>query len=182
VIFVCYPCNFTLCFRCATLPLLASHKYDEHPLKLTYTIEDKFREYYCLICEEKRDQDHWFYYCEKCDFSAHPQCALGKYPYIKFGKTYKDEHHEHPFTFVRKTKYSPPCDVCNDHFDEIALECTQCKLTVHPRFGSHLKTEEYDCLQKLDEDEEAEQMKIKKGKEDELDEDEEAERDENGVK
>jgi hypothetical protein len=164
--FVCYPCNFNLCFRCATLPLLASHKYDEHPLKLTYTAEDIFGEYYCLICEEKRDQDYWFYYCEKCDFSAHPQCALGKYPYIKFGKTYKDEHHKHPFTFVRKTKYSPPCDVCNDHFDEIALECTQCELTVHPGFGfPEDEDKEYTCLQRLV-----------------IDEDEEAERDENGVK
>ena len=164
--FVCHPCNFTLCFRCATLPLLASHKYDEHPLKLTYTVKDRFEKYYCLICEEKRDQDHWFYYCEKCNFSAHPQCVLGKYPYIKFGKTYKDEHHQHPFTFVRKTKYSPPCNVCNDHFDEIALECTQCKLTVHPRFGSpEDEDKEYNCLQRLA-----------------IDEDEEAERDENGVK
>jgi len=25
----------------------------------------------------------WFYRCEKCDFDAHPECALRKYPYIK---------------------------------------------------------------------------------------------------
>jgi hypothetical protein len=144
--FVCSPCNFALCIRCATFPLASRYKYDEHPLKLTYTTEDKFKEYYCLICEEKRDSKDWFYYCAECDFSAHIQCVLGKYPYIKFGKTYKDEHHQHPFTFVRKTKESPSCEVCGEHFNEVALECTRCKLTVHPRFGDFKK----DCLQKLD--------------------------------
>jgi hypothetical protein len=96
--------------------------------------------------KKKRDPNLLFYYCAEYDFPAHPQCALGKYPYIKFGKTYKDEHHQHPFTIVQKTEYSPPCDVCGDCFDEVGLECTQCKLTVHPRFGDPEK----DCLKKLD--------------------------------
>ena len=142
-IFVCSPCNLFLDPSCATLPPTADHKYDEHPLKLTS--EDKSEEYYCLICEQERDPSHLFYYCAKCDFSAHPRCVIGKYPYIKFGKTYNDEHHQHPLTFVKKTKFSPPCDVCGDQFDEVALECTRCKLTIHPSFGDLKK----DCVEKL---------------------------------
>jgi hypothetical protein len=144
-VLVCSICNFALCLRCATLPLVVNHKYDDHPLKLTYSAEDKSGECYCLICEKVRNPNHLFYFCAECDFPAHPECAIGKYSYIKFGKTYKDEHHKHPFTFVPKTEYSSPCDACNLPFDGVALECTQCKLTVHPRFGFPQK----NCLRML---------------------------------
>ena len=76
-----------------------------------------------------------------CDFPAHRQCVLGKYPYIKFGRTYEDKNHQHPITFVRKTESSPPCDACGKTFDGMALECTQCKFNVHG-----LNSE---CMQKI---------------------------------
>ncbi|XP_059462656.1 uncharacterized protein LOC132191581 [Corylus avellana] len=58
-IFVCTStCDFTLGFECATLSLVARHKYDEHPLALTYVVEDDSEEYYCLICEEEMDQKY----------------------------------------------------------------------------------------------------------------------------
>jgi len=82
--FVCTDCDkFALCIRCATLPLVARHQHDIHLLKLSYTREDDSGEYYCLICEKERNHpDHWFYYCVKCDFSAHRQCVLGENQYI----------------------------------------------------------------------------------------------------
>ncbi|XP_062176251.1 uncharacterized protein LOC133881347 [Alnus glutinosa] len=82
--FVCTKCDkFALCIRCATLPLVARHQHDTHLLKLSYTREDDSGEYYCRICEKERNHpDHWFYYCVKCDFSAHRQCVLGENPYI----------------------------------------------------------------------------------------------------
>jgi len=64
--FRCTHCNeFTLCLRCATLPLVARYEYHTHLLKLSYTREDDSNEeYYCLICEEERDHpDHWYYSC-----------------------------------------------------------------------------------------------------------------------
>jgi hypothetical protein len=105
-VFVCIECEFALGFECAILPLVAQHEYDTHLLKLTRSTEDCFNEYYCLICEEERKPNHWFYYCGQCDFSAHSQCELGKYPYIKFGRALPNIDHEHPITFVQKTKYS----------------------------------------------------------------------------
>ncbi|XP_059462654.1 uncharacterized protein LOC132191579 [Corylus avellana] len=130
-VFECTACDFTLGFECATLLLVARHKYDEHLLALTYVAEEDSKEYYCLICEKERDPKYWFYYCAKCDFPAHPQCVLGKYPYIKFGQTFESSYHQHPFTFVQTTKYSPPCDACGNIIDIMALECTQCKFNVH---------------------------------------------------
>jgi hypothetical protein len=94
-IFVCTACDFALDFKCATLPLVTRHRYDEHPLALTYVVKDNSEEHYCLICEEEMSPKHWFYYCATCDFSTHPPCVLENYPYIKFGKTYKDKNHQH---------------------------------------------------------------------------------------
>jgi ribosomal protein L37AE/L43A len=59
-VFICTTCDFALGFECATLPLVAKHKYDEHPLALTYVAENNSGEYYCLICEEKRDSNIGF--------------------------------------------------------------------------------------------------------------------------
>ncbi|XP_059462643.1 uncharacterized protein LOC132191567 [Corylus avellana] len=130
-VFVCTECEFALGFECATLPLVARHEYDTHLLKLTSTAEDCFKEYYCLICEGKREPNHWFYYCTVCDFPAHPECVLGKYPYIKFGRALLNTDHKHPIAFVRKTEHSPPCDACRKHFNGIAVECTECKFIGH---------------------------------------------------
>jgi hypothetical protein len=133
-VFVCTKCDFILGIGCTNLPLVARHKYDTHLLKLTYAVEDNCREYYCLICEEKRDPNHWFYYCKECDFPAYTECVLGNYPRITIGSTYKSEYHEHPLTFVQKNKYSYQfCRGCYEDFlDEVALECSECKFKVHP--------------------------------------------------
>ncbi|XP_059446467.1 uncharacterized protein LOC132178015 [Corylus avellana] len=113
-IFICIECDFALGFECATLPLVARQEhYDDHLLKLTYIAEKHCGEYYCLICEKERYPNHWFYYCAICDFSAHSECVLGKYPYVKFGSTFMVKNdHQHPLTFVPKTESSRPCDAC----------------------------------------------------------------------
>jgi hypothetical protein len=133
--FRCTHCDeFTLCFRCVTLPLVARYEYHTHLLKLSYTLEeDSDEEYYCLICEEERDHpDHWFYSCVKCKFTAHSRCVLGENPCINYGRTFIDKDHEHPLTIVQKTKHSSPCNACGMSFVDAALECSQCKFKVHP--------------------------------------------------
>jgi hypothetical protein len=92
--------------------------------------EDDFGEYYCLIYEKERDNpDHWFYYCEKCKFTAHTWCVIGES--INYGRTFTRIGHEHPLTIVQKTILSPPCDECGKSFVDEAIECTQCKFIVH---------------------------------------------------
>ncbi|GLT51187.1 hypothetical protein SLA2020_246160 [Shorea laevis] len=83
--------NFFLCCRFLTRPLKVQHKFDEHPLKLTYEDPNKHDnplQHICWICEDRRDPQHWFYHCDECDFDAHTECVLGEYPYIKRGSFY----------------------------------------------------------------------------------------------
>ncbi|KAG7950719.1 hypothetical protein I3843_13G130200 [Carya illinoinensis] len=102
--FVCIEpkCNFALGFECAILPLVVKYEYDRHGLlKLTYSVEDDFGEYYCFIYEKERNPKQWFYYCGECDFAAHPKCILGKYPYIKYGSSFRFHLHEqHLLIFI----------------------------------------------------------------------------------
>lgn len=71
------------------LLLKAMHKYDNYLLRLTYITEDHCEaQYYCLICEQERDLNHWFHYCADYNFFAHLHCILKKYPYVKFGNAF----------------------------------------------------------------------------------------------
>ena len=118
--------------RRATLSVIVKYLYDTHLLKLSYTCEDDSKEYYCLIYEEEIDQlHHWFYYCAKRKFTAHPWCIIRENSCIKFGRTCIEKNHQHPLTIVEKTKYSSPCNGCGKSFINVALECTLCKFTVH---------------------------------------------------
>ncbi|XP_059452063.1 uncharacterized protein LOC132182749 [Corylus avellana] len=131
-VFLCKECNFALGFECATLPLKVEYELDRHPLLLTYTAENDYEDCYCLICEKERNPNQWFYYCEKCDFAAHPRCIVGRHPYIKYGRDFTWPDHQHPLNFVRRTEDSRPCDSCGEIFDEdVAINCTQCKSFIH---------------------------------------------------
>ncbi|GKV33459.1 hypothetical protein SLEP1_g41976 [Rubroshorea leprosula] len=86
-------CKFALDYRCMTRPLTAEHRFHHHPLKLTS--EDPYKDddgdpfqHMCEIYEDRRDPKLWFYRCYECDFDAHPDCVLGKYPFIKRGSIY----------------------------------------------------------------------------------------------
>ncbi|KAM3704705.1 hypothetical protein ACJW31_03G025700 [Castanea mollissima] len=80
----CTTCEFALDFKCATLPQTTRYKQHEHPFTLSFTAEDDSGEYYCDICEEERNPNHWFYYCADCTYPAHTKCILGEYPNRKF--------------------------------------------------------------------------------------------------
>ncbi|KAL6273128.1 hypothetical protein ACE6H2_023820 [Prunus campanulata] len=118
------------------------HKYDNHPLKLTYdSVTNDDDEYYCKICEGERDPKYWFYRCEDCDFDFHPDCVLGRYSKIKLGSTYKHDAHPHPVTLVDKIKsvipndkrYEDvsPCEVCHEPCEGLVYECSECNINIH---------------------------------------------------
>uniref|UniRef100_A0A2N9J523 Phorbol-ester/DAG-type domain-containing protein n=2 Tax=Fagus sylvatica TaxID=28930 RepID=A0A2N9J523_FAGSY len=130
-VFRCTTCEFALNFKCATLPLTTRYEQHEHPFILSYTAEDNSGEYYCDICEEERDPNHWFYYCAECSYPAHPKCIIGKYPNCKFGVAYKFNGHRQPLTFVEETKDHPPCDSCRGPCEELFYQCTQCNFNLH---------------------------------------------------
>ncbi|KAJ6870466.1 hypothetical protein NC652_036187 [Populus alba x Populus x berolinensis] len=130
----CAVCDFKLGMKCATLPYKERHEYDDHPLFLTYINENDYQPS-CIICEKDRDPKLWFYRCEQCDFDAHTECALGKYPYVKLGGVHTYRNHPHPLALVDKTgDYRPQgCVACGEPCDDFALECTDpnCSFIVH---------------------------------------------------
>ncbi|KAG8479874.1 hypothetical protein CXB51_029504 [Gossypium anomalum] len=132
--FCCKDCNFHLCAWCVMRPITVRHKCDEHLLTLTYDkINDYVKYHYCDICEKERDPKHWFYHCKTCDTSAHVNCVLGKYPFIKLGSTYNEGNHQHPLTFVKKIHYYPECVECGKPCEDLSLECAEpgCNYIVH---------------------------------------------------
>ncbi|PPD68439.1 hypothetical protein GOBAR_DD34679 [Gossypium barbadense] len=84
---------------------------------------------------ERRDPNLWFYHCAICDTSAHVNCVLGEYPFIKLGSTVKviEDAHEHPLTFVKKIYDYPNCRYCGERCLDFALECTGCNFIAHNR-------------------------------------------------
>ena len=96
-IFRCTTCAFALDFKCAALPTTTSYKKHKHLFTLCYTPEDDFDEYYCDICEKKRERKHWFYYCTDYGYFAHPKCVLGESPNVNADS-------DHLVSFTRRVR------------------------------------------------------------------------------
>nr|XP_028953907.1 uncharacterized protein LOC103454335 isoform X2 [Malus domestica] len=134
-------CNFQLCISCVKLPLTVRYKYDDHPLKLTYTsAKNDLDEYYCDKCEGIRDRKHWFYSCPDCDFECHPHCIRGRYPQVKLGGSYKHDDHQHNVALVDKRKseipndkreHLLPCSKCSEICQGLVCECLKCGINIH---------------------------------------------------
>ncbi|KAL5560384.1 hypothetical protein UlMin_036595 [Ulmus minor] len=78
-LFRCMECNFNIHFLCGPLPHTIKHDCHMDVLTLVDTIdEDELGEYYCDICEEKRDPRFRVYYCVNCKFVAHIHCAVSE--------------------------------------------------------------------------------------------------------
>lgn len=78
IYFTCTSCDFCLDYRCALLlPKTIRHKYNKHPLELSYSpIEDHKSQYFCEIGEEDLDPGkRWFYHSLKYGQSMHTACA-----------------------------------------------------------------------------------------------------------
>ncbi|XVE65141.1 hypothetical protein DITRI_Ditri07aG0157500 [Diplodiscus trichospermus] len=84
----CVVCRFSIHLYChPSVPKTISFKRHIHPLTLTkspfdyelnspeeaYNIDDDF---YCDVCEEKRDKENDVYYCERCRFIAEARCVI----------------------------------------------------------------------------------------------------------
>ncbi|XVE68398.1 hypothetical protein DITRI_Ditri09bG0065100 [Diplodiscus trichospermus] len=75
----CKGCNFYIHLECMPLPYRVKHRRHLHPLTLTYfVVEDDLEEYYCDMCETKRNPEHDVYYCEECTYIAHIDCVISE--------------------------------------------------------------------------------------------------------
>ncbi|KAG7969973.1 hypothetical protein I3843_07G059500, partial [Carya illinoinensis] len=135
--FHCVDCEFTLDFKCFKQPHTFNYEEHDHPFTLCYTPEDASDEYYCDICEEKRDPKCWFYYCADCSYPAHLECILGQYQNLKFGKTFKYDIHQHPLALVQKTSRFLKCDNIANCID-LTYECAECNFILLVLFNKCL--------------------------------------------
>ncbi|KAE8686302.1 hypothetical protein F3Y22_tig00111069pilonHSYRG00028 [Hibiscus syriacus] len=135
--FKCGKCSFVLDFKCLTLPHSVLHKFDQHKLNLSYHDDNDYSKHLrCDICEEKRDPSLWYYHCSICDTSAHPNCILGEFPFLKDGITlpsFLNPRHHHDLQFLRKAEDYPNCSSCGQRCRREILKCTKstCNYIIH---------------------------------------------------
>ncbi|KZV21204.1 hypothetical protein F511_27610 [Dorcoceras hygrometricum] len=147
--YLCAICKFKIHIGCALRPKSVTHKFDKHPLFLTFPSSSQGQKdssdidhLFCEFCEEDIDSKYWFYHCAECDQSFHVDCipSQGIYSKIKFGGTVKLHCHDHPLTLVRTlTIGSQTCGYCDDIIqgfkDAMALHCEDCDFWIHYKCG-----------------------------------------------
>ncbi|XVE62712.1 hypothetical protein DITRI_Ditri06bG0141700 [Diplodiscus trichospermus] len=148
VFYACVQCHFYLHLRCS-IPFKTKHEYHRHELTFTNSVvEDYSIEYYCDICEEERNPQHHVYYCNKCSFVAHIECALkNKFVDVKLDGTKLMEQkeingnnleidrfdHKHSLTFyeVIEQNESMLCEACCLKISGQVYACKRCKYYLH---------------------------------------------------
>ncbi|KAI3711822.1 hypothetical protein L1987_70370 [Smallanthus sonchifolius] len=150
--FSCKRCNFHIHRGCGLLlPETIRHKYDKHPMTISYSpVENHEGDYFCEVCEEEINPNACFYHCQICVQSIHLACAplipqikaytsnglsekgVPEYDCLKLGSIHKIEDHPHPLTLLKKTETDVECTKCHDTLNNSCyLKCLQCKFTVH---------------------------------------------------
>ncbi|XP_030971056.1 uncharacterized protein LOC115991469 isoform X2 [Quercus lobata] len=75
----CDLCGFWVHNTCASLPRTLKVKRHEHLLHLTHSYLEvglhQSDSRFCLICAQKVNTNYGFYFCSRCDFVAHINCA-----------------------------------------------------------------------------------------------------------
>ncbi|XP_050287809.1 uncharacterized protein LOC126726576, partial [Quercus robur] len=83
----CDLCGFWVHNTCASLPRRLKVKRHEHLLHLTHSyLEVELHQSdsrFCLICAQKVKTNYGFYFCSRCDFVAHIDCATN-YRYMEY--------------------------------------------------------------------------------------------------
>uniref|UniRef100_A0A166BCC9 Phorbol-ester/DAG-type domain-containing protein n=1 Tax=Daucus carota subsp. sativus TaxID=79200 RepID=A0A166BCC9_DAUCS len=78
--YMCDICPFWIHKSCGSLPRLNILIHHKHPLWLSDSLPDIYRQFqqFCKICKVEVDPRHWLFYCANCRFFAHIQCALSR--------------------------------------------------------------------------------------------------------
>ncbi|KAL4642437.1 hypothetical protein ACB092_02G018100 [Castanea dentata] len=76
--YLCHLCSFWVHGRCASFPLMVKVVRHKHLLHLTHSsLEfDQPDTRFCQLCVRKVDTRYGLYYCSRCDFVAHLNCAI----------------------------------------------------------------------------------------------------------
>ncbi|XP_050274195.1 uncharacterized protein LOC126717063 isoform X1 [Quercus robur] len=90
--YLCNPCGFWIHRRCPLFPHKVKVVHHKHLLHLTHSSLEfhQSNSRFCQICGQEVDTCYGFYYCSKCDFAAHLNCAIGNKESINL-QEFKDE-------------------------------------------------------------------------------------------
>ncbi|KAL5555067.1 hypothetical protein UlMin_037303 [Ulmus minor] len=78
-LFLCMNCDFKIHFICGPLPSTIKLECHMHPLNLVDSVvEANSNENYCDVCEFERNPRIRAYYCEECQYIAHPYCVISE--------------------------------------------------------------------------------------------------------
>ncbi|CAI9297727.1 unnamed protein product [Lactuca saligna] len=149
--FLCITCGIVIHPECALLLAeTVRHKYDEHPMQLSYLpIENHKSEYFCEICEEDLNPHQSFYHCQSCAQSIHTACApsilksethddcylakgVNDFVNIKFGGIFNTSHHQHPLSFAQGIASDGKCKRCPERLQySMIFKCLKCNFSIH---------------------------------------------------
>lgn len=76
--YACTKCPFWMHKSCADAPKTFQFQvHDKHPLRLSFSLPKAYQQFdqYCRLCNETLNRLNWLYYCGRCRFFAHFQCA-----------------------------------------------------------------------------------------------------------
>ncbi|MFQ6668520.1 hypothetical protein Gotur_034136, partial [Gossypium turneri] len=107
----CVPCDINIHLQCfPSAPKTIKHKSHLHPLILTkshfeYELnsDEEEDEFYCDVCEQKRNQKEMVYYCVECKFIAEVKCVVDEPMLLAI--------------FVVETAVTSSFDACHSHFE-----------------------------------------------------------------
>ncbi|KAL7614108.1 hypothetical protein Lser_V15G05462 [Lactuca serriola] len=149
--FRCDTCDIYIHPDCALLlAKTVRHKYDKHPMQLSYLpIENHKSEYFCEICEQELNPHESFYHCKDCVQSIHTACAplilhcethtsgyyrnsIHYFIKVKFGGIHNTHGHPHPLSFAQGILSDGTCKMCYSTLQyNMIFKCLECKFAIH---------------------------------------------------
>ncbi|KAL4313408.1 hypothetical protein GQ457_01G023390 [Hibiscus cannabinus] len=74
--YTCYPCNIIVHNKCISLPHVIKSKWHDHLIFHNYFLEQDFKTWDCIICNDKVNEELGNYSCLDCKFIFHVNCVL----------------------------------------------------------------------------------------------------------
>ena len=109
---LCAICGFWVDRICASLPSMVKHIRHKHPLNLTNYLKPYQSEHQiCQICVKNVNTKYGIYYCSRCDYVAHLDCAT-KMESRELNFEWKlEEESVEPTTKVKEEKIEIPIEI-----------------------------------------------------------------------
>ncbi|CAL5420890.1 unnamed protein product [Camellia sinensis] len=137
-------CKFWINQSCASPPDTVKHVDHDHPLTICYSFPQEYYDFVtrCDICSENLNKTYWTYFCAKCRYFAHLNCATAA------TATSQEEQFGNKPSLPNETENTKACNACVQPISAPFYHCAQCKFFLHQscaelplevRHSSHLE-------------------------------------------